>query len=166
MFLENDVKRIRNVFFDKLKNGLNKAGYIYLQDGLKLYVVRMSDGAPFGYFFKYREPSFFSSHISSLEGSSWYSSGERSADRISAFTPVTWESKKFTTPRIRGQVFILFFLGRAREGKTVEEVMTLAAGVLTRNDVMEGVADMIDLLQIEAVFTDGSRLVSIHKPIK
>jgi urease subunit gamma len=44
--------------------------------------------------------------------------------------------------------------------------MTLAAGVLTRNDVMEGVADMIDLLQVEAVFTDGSRLVSIHKPIK
>ena len=38
-----------------LKSGLNKAGYIYLQDGLKLYVVRMSDGAPFGYFFKYRE---------------------------------------------------------------------------------------------------------------
>ena len=54
----------------------------------------------------------------------------------------------------------------AREGKTVEEVMTLAAGVLTRNDVMEGVADLIDLLQVEAVFTDGSRLVSIHKPIK
>ena len=54
----------------------------------------------------------------------------------------------------------------AREGRTVEEVMTLAAGVLTRNDVMEGVADMIDLLQGEAVFTDGSRLVSIHKPIK
>ena len=54
----------------------------------------------------------------------------------------------------------------AREGKTVEEVMTLAAGVLKRDDVMEGVADMIDLLQVEAVFTDGSRLVSIHKPIK
>ena len=54
----------------------------------------------------------------------------------------------------------------AREGKTVEEVMTLAAGVLTRNDLMEGVAYMIDLLQVEAVFTDGSRLVSIHKPIK
>ena len=54
----------------------------------------------------------------------------------------------------------------AREGRTVEEVMTLAAGVLTRNDVMEGVADMIDLLQVEAVFTDGSRLVSIHNPIK
>lgn len=54
----------------------------------------------------------------------------------------------------------------AREGKTVEEVMNLAANVLTKNDVMEGVADMINLLQVEAVFTDGSRLVSIHSPIK
>lgn len=54
----------------------------------------------------------------------------------------------------------------AREGKTVETVMKDAAGVLTRDDVMEGVADMIELLQVEAVFTDGSRLVSIHHPIK
>ncbi len=57
-------------------------------------------------------------------------------------------------------------LESAREGHSVEEVMTLAAGVLTRDDVMEGVADMIELLQVEAVFTDGSRLVSIHHPIK
>ncbi len=41
-----------------------------------------------------------------------------------------------------------------------------AAAVLRREDVMEGVADMIELLQVEAVFTDGSRLVSIHHPIK
>ncbi len=54
----------------------------------------------------------------------------------------------------------------AREGRSVEEVMTAAASVLTRDDVMEGVADMIELLQVEAVFTDGSRLVSIHHPIK
>lgn len=54
----------------------------------------------------------------------------------------------------------------AREGKTVEEVMNLAANVLTKDQVMEGVADMINLLQVEAVFTDGSRLVSIHHPIK
>ena len=54
----------------------------------------------------------------------------------------------------------------AREGKTVEQVMKGAASVLTRDDVMEGVADMIQLLQVEAVFTDGSRLVSIHQPIK
>ena len=54
----------------------------------------------------------------------------------------------------------------AREGKTVEQVMKGAASVLTRDDVMEGVADMIQLLHVEAVFTDGSRLVSIHQPIK
>lgn len=54
----------------------------------------------------------------------------------------------------------------AREGKTVEEVMKDAASVLTKDQVMEGVADMITLLQVEAVFTDGSRLVSIHHPIK
>lgn len=41
-----------------------------------------------------------------------------------------------------------------------------AANVLEKEQVMEGVADMIDLLQVEAVFTDGSRLVSIHHPIK
>ena len=54
----------------------------------------------------------------------------------------------------------------AREGKTVEEVMHDATQVLTKEQVMEGVADMISLLQVEAVFTDGSRLVSIHQPIK
>ncbi|MBO5877913.1 MAG: urease subunit gamma [Alistipes sp.] len=54
----------------------------------------------------------------------------------------------------------------AREGKTVEQVMKEAASVLRRKDVMDGVADMISLLQVEAVFADGSRLVSIHQPIK
>ena len=54
----------------------------------------------------------------------------------------------------------------AREGKSVEEVMSQAASVLQRKDVMEGVADMITLLQVEAVFRDGSRLISIHHPIK
>lgn len=54
----------------------------------------------------------------------------------------------------------------AREGKTVEEVMKGASSLLKKSDVMEGVADMIQLIQVEAVFTDGSRLVSIHQPIK
>lgn len=54
----------------------------------------------------------------------------------------------------------------AREGKTVEEVMKDAATVLTRGDVMEGVADMIPYVQVEAIFTDGSRLVTVHDPIK
>lgn len=54
----------------------------------------------------------------------------------------------------------------AREGKSVEQVMKEAAALLRREDVMEGVAEMVGLLQVEAVFTDGSRLVSIHQPIK
>ena len=59
-----------------------------------------------------------------------------------------------------------FALEEARAGKTVEEVMHSATTVLTKNHVMDGVADMIGMLQVEAVFTDGSRLVSIHHPIK
>ena len=54
----------------------------------------------------------------------------------------------------------------AREGKTVEDVMKDAATVLTREDVMEGVAEMIPFVQLEAIFTDGSRLVTVHEPIR
>jgi urease subunit gamma len=54
----------------------------------------------------------------------------------------------------------------AREGKTVEEVMHAASHVLTRDDVMEAVADMLPIIQVEAVFTDGSRLVTVHSPIR
>ena len=54
----------------------------------------------------------------------------------------------------------------AREGKTVEEVMHDASHVLTTNDVMDGVADMVPVIQVEAVFTDGSRLVTVHAPIQ
>lgn len=54
----------------------------------------------------------------------------------------------------------------ARAGKTLEEVMSLARTVITKDDVMEGVADMISFVQVEAVFTDGSRLVTVHNPIQ
>ncbi|MEU6024554.1 MULTISPECIES: urease subunit gamma [unclassified Micromonospora] len=54
----------------------------------------------------------------------------------------------------------------AREGKTVEEVMNDARSVLKADDVMPGVGDMVPMLQVEAVFTDGSRLVTIHSPIQ
>jgi urease subunit gamma len=57
-------------------------------------------------------------------------------------------------------------LDGARAGQTVEEVMTLASKVLTRADVMEGVAEMIPRVQVEAVFDDGSRLVTVHSPIQ
>lgn len=54
----------------------------------------------------------------------------------------------------------------AREGKTLEEVMETASHVLTRDDVMEGVAEMIPYVQLEAVFTDGSRLITVHDPVR
>ena len=54
----------------------------------------------------------------------------------------------------------------AREGKTVEEVMNIARTALTHNDVMQGVVDMIPVVQVEAVFTDGSRLITVHSPIQ
>jgi urease subunit gamma len=57
-------------------------------------------------------------------------------------------------------------LDAARAGKTLEEVMTLASKVLTRSDVMEGVADMVPRVQLEAVFDDGSRLITVHSPIQ
>ncbi len=57
-------------------------------------------------------------------------------------------------------------LDGARAGKTIEEVAKDARSALTKNDVMDGVADLIPMVQVEAVFTDGSRLVTIHTPIQ
>ncbi len=57
-------------------------------------------------------------------------------------------------------------LDGARAGKTLEEVMTAASQVLTRADVLEGVADMVPRVQLEAVFEDGSRLITVHSPIQ
>ena len=54
----------------------------------------------------------------------------------------------------------------ARAGLTIEEVTREAGKVLTKDDVMEGVADLIPSVQVEAVFTDGSRLVTVHSPIQ
>ena len=54
----------------------------------------------------------------------------------------------------------------ARAGMTIEEVATQASKVLTKADVMDGVADLIPSVQVEAVFTDGSRLVTVHSPIQ
>lgn len=54
----------------------------------------------------------------------------------------------------------------ARCGKTVDEVMDDARNVLTCNDVMEGVEALIPHVQVEAVFSDGSRLITVHHPIQ
>ncbi|MDR2081518.1 MAG: urease subunit gamma [Campylobacteraceae bacterium] len=58
-----------------------------------------------------------------------------------------------------------FIIEGARDGKSVAELMGEAAKVLTKNDVMEGIAGMMSLVQVEAVFEDGTKLVSIHNPI-
>jgi urease subunit gamma len=57
-------------------------------------------------------------------------------------------------------------LDGARAGSTIEEVTKDARRALTKTDVMDGVADLIPVLQVEAVFTDGSRLVTVHAPIQ
>lgn len=53
----------------------------------------------------------------------------------------------------------------ARDGKTVAELMSEGAMILGRNDVMEGVPEMIPDIQVEATFPDGSKLVTVHHPI-
>lgn len=54
----------------------------------------------------------------------------------------------------------------ARDGRTVAELMEYGATILTREDVMEGIADMIDDIQVEATFPDGTKLVTVHDPIR
>ena len=54
----------------------------------------------------------------------------------------------------------------ARDGKSVAEIMTFGTTILKREDVMEGVAEMIHDVQIEATFPDGTKLVTVHDPIK
>ena len=54
----------------------------------------------------------------------------------------------------------------ARDGKTVAELMQYGTTILSRNDVMEGIAEMIHDVQIEATFPDGTKLVTVHDPIR
>ena len=54
----------------------------------------------------------------------------------------------------------------ARDGKTVAELMEYGATILTTDDVMEGVAEMIHDMQVEATFPDGVKLVTVHVPIR
>ena len=53
----------------------------------------------------------------------------------------------------------------ARDGRTVAELMSYGATILTRNDVMEGIPEMIPDVQVEATFPDGTKLVTVHHPI-
>ena len=53
-----------------------------------------------------------------------------------------------------------------REGKTVSDLMQLGALILKREDVMDGVAEMIKEVQVEGTFPDGTKLVTIHHPVR
>jgi urease subunit gamma len=53
----------------------------------------------------------------------------------------------------------------ARDGKTVAQLMSEGRTILTRQDVMEGVAEMIPDIQVEATFPDGTKLVTVHQPV-
>jgi urease subunit gamma len=54
----------------------------------------------------------------------------------------------------------------ARDGQTVAELMTYGTTLLQRGDVMEGIPEMIDDIQVEATFPDGTKLVTVHSPIR
>jgi urease subunit gamma len=54
----------------------------------------------------------------------------------------------------------------ARDGKKVTELMQLGAGLLKKEDVMDGVADMVAEVQVEATFPDGTKMVTVHNPIR
>ena len=54
----------------------------------------------------------------------------------------------------------------ARDGKTVAQLMKYGCTLLTRTDVMEGIPEMISAIQIEATFPDGTKLVTVHDPIR
>jgi urease subunit gamma len=58
-----------------------------------------------------------------------------------------------------------FLLEGARDGRSVAELMQAGREVLTRDDVMDGVPEMIESVQVEATFPDGTKLVTVHEPI-
>ena len=59
-----------------------------------------------------------------------------------------------------------FVVEGARDGKSVAELMSTGATVISRNDVMPGISEMIPEIQVEATFPDGVKLVTVHQPIR
>ena len=59
-----------------------------------------------------------------------------------------------------------FVVEGARDGRSVADLMQAGAHVITRNQVMEGVPEMIHDIQVEATFPDGTKLVTVHEPIR
>ncbi|MCW2917591.1 MAG: urease, gamma subunit [Actinomycetia bacterium] len=62
-------------------------------------------------------------------------------------------------------IIAAYVLEGARDGRSVAELMESGRGVLSREDVMDGIPEMLDSVQIEATFPDGTKLVTVHRPI-
>jgi urease subunit gamma len=92
----------------------------------------------------------------------------REKDKLLIFTAALLAERR----RARGlklnhpeAVALITILEGARDGRTVAQLMSDGKQVLTRTDVMDGVADMIPDIQVEATFPDGTKLVTVHQPI-
>ena len=59
-----------------------------------------------------------------------------------------------------------FVMEGARDGRSVADLMAAGATVITRNQVMDGIAEMLPEVQVEATFPDGTKLVTVHEPIR
>ena len=62
-------------------------------------------------------------------------------------------------------IIAAFVLEGARDGRSVAELMETGRSVLTRDDVMDGIPELLDSVQVEATFPDGTKLVTVHRPI-
>ena len=94
----------------------------------------------------------------------------REKDKLLLFTAsLVAERRKARGLRLNYPEAVAFIsaalLEGARDGKTVAELMSYGRTLLTRDDVMEGVPEMIAEVQVEATFPDGTKLVTVHNPI-
>jgi urease subunit gamma len=94
----------------------------------------------------------------------------REKDKLLLFTAaLVAERRKARGLRLNYPEAVAFIsaaiLEGARDGRSVAELMSFGATLLRRDDVMEGVAEMISEVQVEATFPDGTKLVTVHHPI-
>jgi urease subunit gamma len=94
----------------------------------------------------------------------------REKDKLLIFTAALLAERrrarglKLNTPEAVALITAAIMEG-ARDGRSVAELMSEGAGILSRADVMDGVPEMIPDIQVEATFPDGSKLVTVHNPI-
>ena len=94
----------------------------------------------------------------------------REKDKLLIFTAALLAERrrarglKLTYPAA-GALISAAIMEGARDGRTVAELMSEGARILTRDDVMEGIPEMIPDIQVEATFPDGTKLVTVHRPV-